>query len=110
MSNSPISANFDFDVELSLAGPFSGVPQLIGVLKNEPVILLIKNQSTVTAFISTDNAGTKGTTMVAGENIILDLRGNKGSANNGGFPIGRSFFATATDGTGDIKISIIFAT
>lgn len=109
MSNQPFDQRFSWDTELSLSGPFTGTSQLIGVLANEPVIILFKNQSTVPVFIADNPGSTKGSTMVAGESFVLDCRGNKGKAVNGGFPVGTSFFATGTGGTGSVKISIVYA-
>ena len=112
MANSPTNQNFIFDTELSLAATsFSvGVPVLIGTLENNRVMLLLKNLSNQTVFLSDNPGTTKGTTMVAGEEIILDCRANKGNASNGSFPINTSFYATATVGTGVFKISVIYAT
>lgn len=110
MSNQPFDQRFTFDTELSLSGPYTASPQLIGILSNEPVILLAKNQTNGTIFFGDDPAGLKGTTMVAGESFVLDCRGNKGKAVNGGFPSGTSFFATVPIGsTGSVKISIVYA-
>jgi hypothetical protein len=71
--------------------------------------MLIKNQSSVSVFFA-DNAGsTKGTTMLAGEEIVLDCRSNAGKAINMGFPIGTPFFVTGTNGTGAFRLSIFYA-
>lgn len=109
MANLPFDQRFGFDTELSVSAPFTGTPQLLGTLTNQPVIILIKNQSTVSVFFADNNGSTKGTTMVAGESLVLDCRGNKGNAPNGGFPIGTSFYVTGTGGTGSFKVSIIYA-
>jgi len=114
MTNLALNGNFLFDEELSLSSspdPFTGSPQLIGVLENIPVMLLVKNFTDQTIFLSIDEEGTKGTTMIETECFVLDCRGNKGNASNGGFPIGTSFFATVPeDGLGSVKISIVYAT
>jgi len=109
MSNLPFDQNLAFDTELSLSAPFTGTAQLIGVLSNKPVILLVKNQSTVPVFFADNSGSSKGTTMVAGEEFVLDCRGNHGTAANMGFPVQTSFFATGTAGTGAIKISVLYA-
>ena len=110
MSNLPFNQNLAFDTEMSLAAPFNGSAQLIGTLSNQPVVLLVKNQSTVPVFFADNSGATKGTTMVAGEEFVLDCRGNKGVAPNMGFPIGTSFFATGTAGSGAMKVSVLYAT
>lgn len=181
MSNQPNDQQQGFDFEMSLALPNTG-PTLIGTLRNMPVMLLFKNQTTVPAFIA-DNNGTSstitnvvqtgtsvtitatntfsagqlvyiygvggsvqlngnayqiqtasganftittsvplsaytsggtattatGTTMAIGEEIIFDCRAAQGKASNMGFPIGTSFYATASGGTGNIKISLIYS-
>ncbi len=110
--NCPTNQNFMFDTELSLsAASFSvGVPVLVGTLENNPVAILFKNQSNQVAFLADNPGTTKGTTMAVGEAIILDCRGNKGSAINGSFRIGTSFYVTAPVGSGAFKISLIYAT
>lgn len=109
MSNTPYDQRLYFDTELSLAAPFTGVSQLVGTLSNEPVLILFKNQSTVSIFLADNNGSQKGTTMVSGEEIIMDCRANHGKAVNMGFPIGTSFFVTGTGGSGFVKISILYA-
>jgi hypothetical protein len=109
-----VNANFDqnlaFDTELSIAAStFTGSSQLLGTLTNEPVIMLIKNLSSVIVFFADNNGSTKGTTMAAGEEIVLDCRANSGRAPNMGFPINTSFYVTAAAGTGTFKVSVIYA-
>src|SRR5258708_7304026 len=109
--NLPTSQNFAFDTELSLSGAsfLVGVPVLVGTLTNNPVMILFKNQSDQIAFLSDQNSTTIGTTMAVGEEIILDCRANKGLAANGTFPAKTSFYVTAPVGTGNFKISVIYA-
>jgi hypothetical protein len=109
MTNLPLDQKLAFDTEMSVSAPFTGVPQLLGVLANEPVMILFKNQSTVPAFLADNDGSTKGTTMGASEEIILDCRANHGYASNMGFPICTPFFVTGTGGTGSFKVSIIYA-
>lgn len=108
MPNLPFNQKLAFDTELSVTLPQAGAT-LVGTLTNEPVMILFKNQTTVSVFLADNSGSTKGTTMVAGEEIILDCRANQGKASNMGFPIGTSFFITATGGTGSFKISVIYA-
>lgn len=109
MTNLPTDQNFYFDTELSLSGAFTGVAQLVGTLTNRPVLIIFKNQTTVSVFLADNSGSTKGTTMAIGEEIILDCRTNQGVARNGGFPAGTSFFVTGTGGTGSFKISVVYA-
>jgi hypothetical protein len=109
MANMPFDQRFGFDTELSVTAAFTGTPQLLGVLTNEPVIILVKNQSNVSVFFADNSGSTKGTTMIAGESFVLDCRANMGRATNGGFPIGTSFYVTGTAGTGAFKVSIVYA-
>jgi hypothetical protein len=110
MANQPLSQNLAFDIELTLsATTFDGTAKLLGVLRNEPVILLVKNQTSVPVFFADNSGSEAGTTMIAGEEFVLDCRGNKGNAVNMGFPLGTSFFVTAAVGTGLFKVSILYA-
>lgn len=109
MTNQPQDQRLAFDIELFVGAPFTGVPQFLGNLTNEPVIMTIKNLSNVIVFFA-DNTGTEnGTTMAAGEEIILDCRGNSGKAVNMGFPIGTPFYVTGIGGTGGIAVSVLYA-
>lgn len=109
MANAPLDQKLAFDTELSITAAFTGTAQLLGTITNEPVMILFKNQSTVSVFLADNSGSTKGTTMVAGEEIIIDCRANSGKASNMGWPIGTSFFVTGTGGTGAFKVSIIYA-
>lgn len=109
MTNLPLDQRLAFDTELSVTAPFTGAAQLLGTLPNEPVMILFKNQSTVSVFLADNNGSTKGTTMVAGEEIIMDCRANNGRAINMGFPIGTPFYVTGTAGTGTMKVSVLYA-
>lgn len=109
MANLPLDQRLSFDTEMSVTAPFTASAQLLGVLANEPVLILFKNQSNVSVFLADNDGATKGTTMVAGEEIIMDLRANNGVAVNMGFPIGTPFFVTGTGGTGSFKVSILYA-
>ena len=109
MTNLAFDKNLIFDTELSVTAPFTGVPQFLGVLQNESVLILFKNQTTVPAFLADNPGTTKGTTMAAGEEIIMDCRANTGIAANMGFPIGTAFYVTGTAGTGSFKVSILYA-
>lgn len=107
MSNLPFDQKLKFDAEMSAT--LNGSTQLLGILANEPVIMLIKNQSTASAFFADNPGSTAGTTMVAGEEIVLDCRGNNGTARNMGFPIGTSLYVTGTNASGVFKVGILYA-
>lgn len=111
MANLPFDQRLAFDTELTIAAStFTGSAQFLGTLTNEPVMMLIKNQTSVSVFFADNPGSTKGTTMAIGEEIILDCRSNAGRATNMGFPINTSFFVTGTAGTGNFKVSVLFAT
>jgi hypothetical protein len=110
MTNMPFDQKLAFDTELSIAAStFTGLSQLIGTLNNEPVVIFFKNQTSVSVFLADNPDSTKGMTMAIGEEIVLDCRANSAKAVNMGFPIGTSFFITGAVGTGNFKISIIYA-
>jgi hypothetical protein len=109
MSNSPLDQRLAFDAEMSISAPFTGTSQLLGILQNNPVILLVKNQSTVSAFFADNPGSVNGTTMAAGEEFVLDCRSNKGNACNMGFGAGVGFYVTGTAVTGVFKVSILYA-
>lgn len=109
MANQPLNQNLKFDTEMRVTAPFDSSSQLLGTLQNRPVIMFIKNQSTVDAFFSDNETDTIGMTMVPGESIVLDCRANHGNAVDMGFQIGTSFFVVGTGGTGDFVVSILYA-
>ena len=111
MANLSLDQTLEFDTEMTVSAAFSGTPQLLGTLQNKPVMMLVKNQSTVSVFFADNTGSTKGTTMVAGEEFVLDCRGNHGTASNMGFAVGTSFFVTGTGGAvgGAFKVSILYA-
>lgn len=106
MTNLPLDQKLAFDTELSVT--LNGTTQLLGQLTNNPVILLVKNQSTASAFFADNPGSTKGTTMIAGEEFVLDCRANNGMAHNMGFAINTPFYATGA-GVGTFKVSVLYA-
>ncbi len=109
MTNSPLDQKLAFGLELSITAPFTGLAQFLGTLTVNPVILLVKNQSNVSVFFADNPGSENGTTMAAGEEFVLDCRGNKGNAVNMGFGIGTPFYVTGTAGAGAFKVSPIYA-
>lgn len=113
MSNLSLDQNLKFDDRMVLTAPWDGTPQYLGTLRNKPVLMMIKNQSDASVFFADNSGTTAGTTMVAGEEIILDCRANHGFASNMGFGIGTSFYITGeldSGGTDIFEISILYAT
>jgi hypothetical protein len=110
MVNFAYDQKLKFDTELALAGSaLTGSAVLIGTLKNEPVVLLVKNQTNQSVFFSDNNGTTNGTHMAAGEEFIIDCRANAANAINMGFPIGTSFYATGSTGTGNFYVGSLYA-
>src|SRR3990167_11859 len=110
MENSPNSQVICFDTELSVnAATFDGTAKLIGTLSNNPVMILFKNQTTVSVFLADNTGATKGTTMAESEEIIIDCDANRALAAHRSWPVGTSFYATGVAGTGSFKISVIYA-
>lgn len=110
MTNASYDQRLGFDTELTIAASgFTGTAQFLGQLTNLPVILLIKNQTSVSVFFADNDGASKGTTMAVGEEIVLDCRSNAAKADNMGFPIGTNFFVTASAGTGNFKVSVLYA-
>ena len=109
MTNQPYDQKLAFDTELTIAAStFSGAAQSLGSLTNVPVKLLIKNLTSVQVFFADNSGSTKGTTMAAGEEIVLDCKLTAGNGSNC-FPIGTTFFVTASAGTGNFKVSVLYA-
>lgn len=109
MANLSLDQKLGFDTELSIsATTFTGAAQLVGALTNVPVKLLIKNLTSVQVFFADNPGGTKGTTMAAGEEIVLDCKLESSSMSTC-FPIGTSFFVTGAAGTGVFKVSVLYA-
>jgi hypothetical protein len=110
MPNLPTSQRLGFDIELTIAAStFTGSSQLIGTLTNEPVMIIFKNQTNKSVFVADNNGSTNGTTMSVNEILLLDCRANAGNASNMGFPSGTSFYITGASGTGNFKITVLYA-
>jgi hypothetical protein len=96
------------DTERSVTGPFTGVAQnLGGVLTENPIIVILDNQSTVSAQLYMNGVLFK--TFAASEALVLDMRGNNGIASTYTFPLNAQFSVIATGGTGSFYMSILFA-
>lgn len=108
MTNLETDQKLAFDTELTTS-TFNGTAQLLGSLTNNPVVMFVKNQSNVSVFFADNPGSTKGTTMAAGEEFILDCRANNGTARNMTFSKGTPFYATGTGGTGSFKVSVLYA-
>lgn len=80
----------------------------IGTLSFNPVQIIFDNQSTTSVGISKNGTST-WRTFPAGEALVLDMRGNSGSADNFTFRKGTEFFAIGAAGSGDFSISYTYA-
>lgn len=103
MSNLSLRAKTATELLVAMTGSFT----LIGVLTQNPVIIIFDNQSTVAIAISTDGGTTTWRTFPAGEALVLDLRGNNGVAANYTFDVGTSFWGNGA--SGNFSISYLYA-
>ncbi len=78
----------------------------VGVLQQNPVIIIFDNQSTTGAVLSINSVSWK--TFAAGEALVLDLRGNHGYAANFTFDIGTQFTVNGA-ANGNFSISYVYA-
>ena len=111
MTNANNSQRVGFDTERALAGTsFTGSFQSIGTaLQNNPVVLVLDNQTDVSVGLSVDGVNI-WKTFSASEAFVLDLRANHGVAANYTMDIGTQFSTNASAGTsGSFRISVIYA-
>lgn len=96
------------DTQRTVTGAFTGVPQNLGTpLTINPIIAIFDNQSTIAVDVSF--GGILWKTFSAGEALVLDMRGNSGSAPSYTFDVGTQFTVTATGGIGSFRLSILYA-
>lgn len=108
MSN--VSQRVGWDTERSLAATsFDGTSKNIGTpLEYNPVIIIYDNQTDVEVPLYVD--GVLWKTFSVGQNILEDLRSNKGMASNYTIDLFTQFSTTASVGTtGSFRISIQYA-
>lgn len=91
------------------AAALTGGWDLIGTLEENPVHIIFDNQSGDTDIEIGNNASTTWKTFVAGEALVLDMRGNHGIAANFSFRKGMNLYARGAAGTGNFSISYTFA-
>ena len=84
-----------------------GAYDLIGSFLFPPAMVIFDNQGVVTVEIGNNGTST-WKTFVAGEALVLDLRGQKANASNGAFRQGMPLFATGAAGACDFKISYVY--
>ena len=98
-----------FVTEATRAGnTFNGAYQTLTTLTENPVIMIIQNDTNSTVILS-DTGTTAGLTLIAGARIVLDMRGNHGMANLFTRRIGTIFYVNGTAGsTGTYRMSIIY--
>lgn len=80
---------------------------LIGILPQNPILIIFDNQGATAVAISTDGVNT-WRTFPAGEALVLDLRGQHGAAPNMSFPVGTAFYTSGATTT--FSVSYIYAT
>jgi len=104
------SRQADMAEELTIdTATISGTPSVIGVLAENPVMIVFDNQSTTSVGIS-NSTDFVWRTFPPGEGIILDMVANKGLADTFTFKVGTTIYATGTAGVGNFSVSFIFAT
>lgn len=96
------------DPERSVTGPFTSVAQnLGGVLTENPIIVILDNQSTVSVGLYMNGVLFK--TFSASEALVLDMRANNGLAATYTFPLNAQFSVIATGGAGSFYMSVLYA-
>ena len=91
------------ELGIELAATMTGSWVTLGALSQNPVHMIFDNQGTVPVAISTNGGTSTWRTFPAGEAIILDMRGNKGIADNFTFPVGTIFSGNGASGTFSIS-------
>lgn len=89
-----------------LSAAMTGANVLIGTLSQSPVIIILDNQSTTAVDLSINDVLWK--TFSAGQNLVLDMRGNHGVAPNFTFSVGDSFYGNGL-ANGSFCISYLYA-
>lgn len=105
--NTSVRAEWADEISFDTATLVAGY-NLMGELEHNPVIIIFDNQSDTTIEFSNNGTSTKKT-FVAGEVFVLDMRANIGIASNFTFRKFMQLFLAGTAGTGDFKISYIYA-
>jgi hypothetical protein len=98
------SDRIQFPAQLSVAAPFSGADQLLGVTTQETIWICYDNQSDVDVDLYVD--GVLWKTFEAGEALVDDCNSNKGNAPVVPIPTGTRFSCLGTAGTGAFRISL----
>lgn len=95
--------------ELAIA-VLTGSPtyDLIGVLEFNPVIIIFDNQGAGAVGVSNNGTST-WKTFSAGEALVLDLRTQRGLADNYTFRKGMPLYAIGAAGAADFRISYLYA-
>ncbi len=88
-----------------LIGTMTGSNVVIGTLIASPVIMIFDNQGSAAITITINNISWK--TFPAGEALVLDMRGNHGTAPNFTFDVGTTFIGNGA--SGNFSISYLYA-
>lgn len=88
---------------VELTAVMTGSNVTIGTLLHNPVQIIFDNQGTVPVAISGDGGTSTWRTFPGGEALVLDMRGNKGIADNFTFPVGTVFSGNGASGTFSIS-------
>lgn len=83
----------------------TGSDVVIGTLIESPVIIIFDNQGTVPITITINDVEWK--TFPGGEALVLDMRGNHGTAPNFTFDVGTTFIGNGA--SGDFSIAYLYA-
>jgi hypothetical protein len=94
-----------------LTAAMTGSAVLIGSLLFNPVMIVFDNQASSSVAISVNDATGANVwkTFTAGEALTIDMRANHGMAANFTADLGTRFYGNGTNGTGNFKISYIYA-
>jgi len=100
-----------FETQRSIdASTFTGAYIVFGsILTVNPALIIIQNDTTVDVTLSDDGVN-DGLTIPLGTSMVLDLRSNRTpEASDLSFRIGTQFYVNAAAGTGNMYLSIIYA-
>lgn len=108
MTNPYIGGRVVFDVERTLAAPFTGVAQDLGTPLTFPaVVAIFDNQSTVSVEVVVNGIVWK--TFPGGEALVLDLRANHGNAPTYAIDANTQFQINGVGGLGLFSLSLLYA-
>lgn len=78
-------------------------------LQENPALMIIQNEADVDITISDDGVN-DGLTVPVGTSVVLDLRTNRSpSGSDLSFRVGTQFYINGSAGTGNVYLSVIYA-